>query len=96
MKLFWTRKPRGFNHKFIYYDERKARLKAVEERARRELGMSVPVTRCADNLRGVFADSTKHLRRRKECEAAGVRRVPSGIMFFVIIMLVALLRYLLS
>ena len=38
MNLFRMPKPRGFNHNYIYYDERRARLREIEERARRELG----------------------------------------------------------
>ncbi len=32
--LFQTRKPRRFHHEMIYVDERKERLKLLEERAR--------------------------------------------------------------
>ena len=37
--LFKVRKPRRFHHDFLYVDERKERLKEIEERARRELGL---------------------------------------------------------
>ena len=33
------RKPRGFNHQYIYVDERKEKLAKMEEKARRDLGM---------------------------------------------------------
>jgi hypothetical protein len=33
------RRPREFHHRFIYVDERKERLKEIEERAKRELGL---------------------------------------------------------
>lgn len=35
--LFQTRKPRRFHHEMIYVDERKERLKLLEERAREEI-----------------------------------------------------------
>ena len=36
MGLFSTRKPRGYHHQYIYYDERKEKLKRIEEKAKRE------------------------------------------------------------
>lgn len=33
------RKPRGFNHQYIYVDERKEKLAKMEEKAKRDLGM---------------------------------------------------------
>ena len=47
MGIFKQRKPRGFQHQYIYVDERRERLKEMEERAKRELGMlseKVPTT----------------------------------------------------
>ena len=32
------RKPRGFNHQYIYVDERKEKLAKMEENAKRDLG----------------------------------------------------------
>ena len=34
-----TREPRRFNHKFMYVNERKEKLKKIEERAKRDLGI---------------------------------------------------------
>ena len=39
MGMFTMRKPRGFNHPYIYVDERKEKLAKMEENAKRELGM---------------------------------------------------------
>ena len=39
MGMFTMRKPRGFNHSYIYVDERKEKLAKMEEDAKRELGM---------------------------------------------------------
>lgn len=41
MRLFQTRRPRQFNHKMIYADNRSERVKDIERRARQELGMTV-------------------------------------------------------
>lgn len=37
MGLFKQRRPRGFQHQYLYADERKDVLKDVEERAKRSL-----------------------------------------------------------
>ena len=37
MGLFSMRTPRRFEHKYIYYDERKEKLSKIEEKAKRDL-----------------------------------------------------------
>lgn len=96
MRLFDVRKPRGFRHSYIYYDERRERLKVMEERARRELGMIPPEEFRPEDLRGTFVRSTKYLLREKEREAAGKRRLHYGVALFVILLLAALMRYLMA
>ena len=41
MGMFFNsmRKPRGFNHQYIYVDERKEKLAKMEEKAKRDLGI---------------------------------------------------------
>ena len=39
MGMFSVRKPRGFQHNYIYYDPRKEKLEKIEENAKRELGL---------------------------------------------------------
>lgn len=39
MGMFNVRKPRGFNHQYIYVDERKEKLAKMEEDAKRDLGI---------------------------------------------------------
>ena len=66
MAFFKTREPRKFNHPYMYVNERKDKLKAIEERAKRELGMAPPKEFNPEDIRGTFVKGTKHLRRRKE------------------------------
>ena len=67
MGIFNQRKPRGFQHQYIYVDERKERLKEIEERARRELGMvSQEEATTEERIPGKMVAQTKHLKRRKE------------------------------
>lgn len=90
MSLFQMRKPRGFHHDYIYYDERKAKLQEMEEQARRELGMSTDDTFRPELLRGAFVRATRHLRRRKENEQSGRKHLSLGKLLFLIIALAAL------
>lgn len=64
--MFNVREPRRFEHKYIYYDERKERLAKIEDRAKRELGMLPEEEFNPENIRGKFVEGTKHLKRRKE------------------------------
>lgn len=66
MGMFSVREPRRFEHKYIYYDERKDRLAKMEEKAKRELGMLPEETYNPENIRGKFIEGTRHLKRRKE------------------------------
>ncbi len=76
MGIFGTRKPRGFHHEYMFVDVRKDKIKAIEERAKRELWRSAdeaPASR-HDNIRGMFLDATRYAKRRRQ------RYLPSGLM----------------
>lgn len=85
--MFTMRKPRGFNHPYIYVDERKEKLAKMEEDAKRELGMLPPKEFSPEDIRGKFIEGTTHLRRRKE---SGRRPVHLGIILAAIVLLVYL------
>ena len=61
--FFTSRRPRPFHHTFIYYDERKERLRQLEEHAREELaaeGQQVKEGRAGQSSK---ADDAEALRR---------------------------------
>lgn len=64
--MFSVREPRRFEHKYIYYDERKDKLQKIEESAKRELGMLPEESFDPERIRGKFIEGTKHLKRQKE------------------------------
>lgn len=66
MGMFNVREPRRFEHKYIYYDERKEKLAKIEEKAKRELGMLPEEEFNPESIRGKFIEGTTHLKRRKE------------------------------
>ena len=45
------RKPRGFNHQYIYVDERKEKLAKMEENAKRDLGMLLSLIHISEPTR---------------------------------------------
>ena len=60
MGMFNVRKPRGFNHQYIYVDERKEKLTKMEEDAKRDLGMLPEKEFSPEDIRGKFIEGTTH------------------------------------
>ncbi|MBR4365268.1 MAG: hypothetical protein IKP43_00635 [Bacteroidaceae bacterium] len=90
MALFKTMKPRAYRHEYIYYNERKEKLKEIQDKAKRELGLLPPKEFSPEDIRGKFTMATKHVRRRKESGW----HLSSGMLIFLIIALIILMRYL--
>ena len=91
--MFTTRKPRGFQHNYIYYDPRKEKLKEIDERAKRELGLLPPKEFTPEDIRGKFVGATKYVKRRRE---SGKKPVSYGVLITLIVLLLLLMRYLAS
>ena len=91
MGMFNVRKPRGFNHQYIYVDERKEKLTKMEEDAKRDLGMLPEKEFSPEDIRGKFIEGTTHLKRRKESA-----RKPAhlGVILAIIALLIFLWHYL--
>lgn len=85
--MFTMRKPRGFNHPYIYVDERKEKLAKMEEDAKRELGMLPEKEFSPEDIRGKFVEATTHLKRRK---VSGKKPVHLGILLIAIAVLIYL------
>ncbi|KAA6341512.1 hypothetical protein EZS27_010683 [termite gut metagenome] len=93
MGLFNARKPRRFNHQYIYVDERKEKLNKMEEDAKRELGILPEKEFSPEDIRGKFIEGTKHLKRRKE---SGRKPVHLGVILAILLLLLFLWHYLLT
>lgn len=87
MGMFVMRKPRGFNHSYIYVDERKEKLAKMEENAKRDLGMLPEKEFSPEDIRGKFIEGTTHLKRRKE---SGRKPMHLGIILVVMAVLIYL------
>ncbi len=90
MGLFSMNKPRGFQHRYIYYDERKEKLAKIEENAKRELGLLPPKEFTPEDIRGKFVQATTHLKRQKE---SGRKRIPAGILIMIILALLLVMHF---
>lgn len=91
MGLFRMRKPHSFHHEYIYVNERKEKLKRMEENAKRDLGMLPPKDFSPEDIRGKFIEATTHLKRRKE---KGEKPLSYVAMFVIILVLFFILHYL--
>lgn len=89
MLIFKQRKPRGYHHQFIYSDERKERLRKMEEQAYADLGLSRKEEVKSENHQAV---STRiNFRRERNLKPGLLGNIPTLIM---VIMIVALLLWL--
>ncbi len=93
MGMFSVRKPRGFHHNYMYYDPRREKLKEIDERAKRDLGLLPPKEFTPEDLRGKFVQATKHVRQRKE---SGKKPVSYGVLLIIIGLLVLLMRWIVA
>lgn len=73
MNFFQQPKPRGFQHHYLYVDERKERLKAIERRAKAALGQQERQPYDAEaQLKGTIRRSSHHAHGRKRLSSATV------------------------
>jgi hypothetical protein len=93
MGMFTVREPRRFEHKYIYYDERKEKLAKIEENAKRELGMLPEEEFNPERIRGKFLEGTTHLKRRKE---NGGPRISFPVAIVLIVVLTVILFWILN
>lgn len=93
MGMFSIKKPRGFNHQYIYVDERKEKLEKMEDSAKRELGMSPSKEFNPENIRGAFVKGTTHLKRRKESKR---KPLTLGVIVIAILVLLFIMHYLVT
>lgn len=97
MSFFSMPKPRRFSHKYIYIDERKEYLEAMEKKAR--------LTTCAEKpdmddakkrLHASFLTNMRHVTRRNDYRQHGSLMINVAIVAIIILILVVVWRMLLS
>ena len=90
MNLFQQPRPRRFNHKYIYVDERKERLKQLVERARKEQAVTPSEEACKEALRKAFRQATPHTTRHQKSPVRGF----SFVQIAAVLLLIAVFYYL--
>ena len=65
MNLFQQPRPRRFNHKYIYVDERKERLQKIEQQARETLGLAPHKPLDREQIHQAFRATMPHLSKKK-------------------------------
>ena len=96
MGLFNQRKPRPFRHRYMFVDERKERIRDIEEKAKAELGMKADGRQEHERTQGMFINATRHVRKRRERKLAGGFVLTYGVIVVLLIMLFAIWKILLT
>lgn len=96
MGLFNQRKPRPFRHRYMFVDERKERIRDIEEKAKAELGMKADGRQKHERIQGMFFNATRHVRKRRERKLAGGFVLTYGVIVVLLIMLFAIWKILLT
>ena len=93
MKLFKTREPRKFNHKYIVVDERKEKLDKIVENAKRDLGMLPPKEPTyKERIKGAFVGENSHLERKRTAESRMSSRFAVAALFICAFVLYYILK----
>ena len=106
MNLFRQPKPRRFEHINIYADDRRERLRRMEQRVREELACkdagesSSANTQSAEEMRRrlheAFTDDMRHLKRRERRSAAGGGQMMNiGLIAIILLIILIVWRLLL-
>ena len=104
MSLFRQPRPRPFHHRLVYTDERRNRLRNIEQRARQELGLdSVQSSKqpsdsdARQRLKGTFLAATSHTRRRvRHQQRASLSRFNIVLLLFLLAIALVVLKVLMA
>ena len=86
MSLFRQPRPRRFHHKYIYVDERKERLKQIEQKACENLGMTSHKALDREKIHQAFLEAMPHTKRKRRR-----RGVAFSLLQLVLLMLLLVL-----
>jgi len=93
--FYRLRKPRRFNHTPIYYDPRKEEQAARLRRVKREMGEPIAAEDYQPDIRGSFAEGTRHLKKSlAKGDDASARRMKNGRLLVMLVLLLFLAWFL--
>ena len=89
MGFFKQPKPRRFSYPYQYVDERKERIKDIEMRARKELGMLDKEPLAHATVKGSFLQAASHTHQHiSTCNASSWRSEAGRLVLLIIILIV--------
>lgn len=92
--IFTTQKPRRFERKNYFGNERKEWLEARVRKVKREMGeLPDEEWKAEESIRGTFIEGTRHLKRRKEREEEGESKSNRYVKLGVALILLCIVFY---
>ena len=92
--FYSVRKPKQFEHKYIYNDTRKEALEERGRKIKRELGLEVAPEEYKPQIKGTFMEGTSHLKKSYlRGDDARSRRYKSGRLILYATLLIIILWY---
>ena len=88
MGFFKQPKPRRFSHPYQYVDERKERIKEIEMRAKKELGMQDQESLTGATVKGSFLHAASHTTQHISKRKTGSWQPEAGLLVLLIIILI--------
>lgn len=83
MSLFQTTKPRGFQHHYMYVDERRERLKNMEKRVMAQQQDKKPTRNDVSHLQGLFQ---KQVKIHRSYPLTPIITVILGAFFLIVVL----------
>lgn len=88
MGFFKQPKPRRFSHPYQYVDERKERIKEIEMRAKKEIGMMDQEPPTGATVKGAFLHAASHTTQHISKRNAGSWQSEAGLLMLLMIILI--------
>ena len=93
MNLFQQPRPRRFNHKYIYVDERKERLQKIEQQAREKLGFTPHKPLDREQIHQAFRAATPHLSKKKRRNNGANQLIQVILLLFLLALFYLILLF---
>jgi len=93
MNLFQQLRPRRFNHKYIYVDERKERLQKIEQQARETLGLAPHKPLDREQIHQAFRATMPHLSKKKRRNNGANQLIQVVLLLFLLALFYLILLF---
>ena len=93
MNLFRQPRPRRFNHKYIYVNERKERLQKIEQQARETLGLTPHKLLDREQIHQAFRAAMPHLSKKKRRNNGANQLIQVILLLFLLALFYLILLF---